>query len=498
METKRLTPGQFVSKNSVTLLFSILCILAFYFGSVSFNMLLSEIITRLARNSFLVLALLIPITAGLGLNFGIVIGAVAGQIGIFFALVLGAQFGIDGFPLMLLVIALSTPLAIFFGWLVGKLFNSMKGTEMIGGLIAGYFSDGLYQFLFLFAMGFLIPIPESASQFLLPGGQGVSNMINLIGTLANVIDDVSMLAIIDVMLVVTGLGFVIPLVYRLAKHKPIGDAKSILKSAIPVLVFAALWGLSFIPAAYTFLSANRLLLSYVLEWGALIFIAYHVVRLVISLTRGTVEVKAGARKETSVVKRIVYIVAAGLVYGSTWIGFFWEAYQRVRLPVLTFALIAGLCVAVPWFLGTKLGQDMRTVGQNRSVATSSGINVNKVRVIAMIMSTTLACWGQLILLQNVATLNTYGQHRAVGLYSVAALLVGGASVRHARPRHAIIGIILFHALIILTPSAGTAVFGSSMTGEFFREFLQFGVVAVSLALHAWSELKNRKNPVSLR
>ena len=42
--------------------------------------LLMEIVTRLARNSFMVLSLIIPVVAGMGLNFGIVLGALAGQI----------------------------------------------------------------------------------------------------------------------------------------------------------------------------------------------------------------------------------------------------------------------------------------------------------------------------------------------------------------------------------------------------------------------------------
>ena len=46
------------------------------------------------------------------------------------------------------VLLISTPIASLFGYLAGKLFNMMKGAEMIGGLILGYFSDGLYQLYF--------------------------------------------------------------------------------------------------------------------------------------------------------------------------------------------------------------------------------------------------------------------------------------------------------------------------------------------------------------
>ena len=43
-------------------------------------------LTRLGRNSFLVLALLLPIFAGMGLNFGMTLGAMSGQIGLIFAI----------------------------------------------------------------------------------------------------------------------------------------------------------------------------------------------------------------------------------------------------------------------------------------------------------------------------------------------------------------------------------------------------------------------------
>ena len=75
------------------------------------------------------LALIIPVLAGLGLNFGIVIGAMAAQIAIFFT----THWGFTGVSGFLLTALLSTPLAVFFGYLVGKLFNNMKGAEMIGG-----------------------------------------------------------------------------------------------------------------------------------------------------------------------------------------------------------------------------------------------------------------------------------------------------------------------------------------------------------------------------
>lgn len=55
-------------------------------------------------------------------------------------------------------------------------------------------------------------------------------------------------------------------------------------------------------------------------------------------------------------------------------------------------------------LKTKLGQDFRAIGMNMKVAAASGIDVDKTRIIAIILSTIMASWGQIIFLQNIGNL----------------------------------------------------------------------------------------------
>ncbi len=114
----------------------------------------------------------------------------------------------------------------------------------------------------------------------------------------------------------------------------------------------------------------------------------------------------------------------------------------------------------------------------------------------MILSTVLASWGQLISLQNLGTFSTYGAHTQTGQFAIAALLVGGASVQKATNKQAIMGVILFHTLFIISPQAGQALFSSAQIGEYFRVFVAYGVIAVSLAMHAWKMVKKPKLEVS--
>ncbi len=143
-------------------------------------------------------------------------------------------------------------------------------------------------------------------------------------------------------------------------------------------------------------------------------------------------------------------------------------------------------------LKTRLGQNMRTVGQSRTVANAAGIDVDKTRVIAMVLSTLLASWGQLIYLQNIGTFSTYGAHTQVGQFAIAALLVGGASVQKATNKQAILGVILFHTLFIVAPQAGKQLFNNAQLGEYFRVFVAYGVIAMALAMHAWRKVPKKE------
>ena len=111
------------------------------------------------------------------------------------------------------------------------------------------------------------------------------------------------------------------------------------------------------------------------------------------------------------------------------------------------------------------------------MANAAGINVDRVRVIAIIISTVLAGWGQLIFVQNMGSFQTYGAHEQVGLYAGAAILVGGASIKKATNGQALLGCILF---------------GDAAIGEYFRVFISYGVIALALVMYAWGDIKKKK------
>ncbi len=341
----------FIGNNSVPIMFTLICLYCIPMSGFSASYLLNEVMTRLGRNAFLILSLLIPIMAGMGLNFGMTLGAMAGEIGLIFV----ADWQIWGIPGLVLAAIISIPISIGLGVFIGKILNKAKGREMITSYMIAFFMTGIYQLVVLYMMGPIIPIKHASIK--LPRGYGIRNTVSLL------------------------------------------NMRQSLDNLIPL--------------------------------------------------------KIGG----------------------------------VKIPVLTLILIVLACLFIVWFRRTKLGQDMRAVGQDMEVARDAGINVERTRVIAMVMSTVFAGFGMIIYLQNVGNFPTYTAHSQIGMFAIAALLVGGASVDKAGIGNVFLGVILFHTMFIVAPKTGAAITGDSMIGEYFRVFVSYAVITVALVMY---EAKKRK------
>ena len=355
MKPKKLGGGvnlrELLQNNSVPIMFILICIVCIPVSGFSPGYLINEILTRLGRNAFLILSLLIPIMAGMGLNFGMTLGAMAGQI----ALIFVADWQIWGIPGIILAMILSIPLSTVLGIFCGKILNRAKGREMITGYMIAFFMNGIYQVIVLYMMGPVIPIIHGSLK--LPRGYGIRNTVSLL-------------------------------------H---------MRQSLDNLLAIQIGG--------------------------------------------------------------------------------------VKIPVLTLIVIGLLCLFIIWFRKTKLGQDMRAVGQDMDVARDAGIKVERTRIIAIVMSTVFAGFGMIIYLQNMGNIATYSSHVQIGMFCIAALLVGGASVDKASIGNVFLGVILFHTMFIVAPKAGAMITGDSMIGEYFRVFVSYGVITLALIMY---ETKKRR------
>ena len=77
---KKFDVGAFLRANAVMVMFIVLCVVCLYFSGYTVPYVMYELFGRLSRNAFIVLALILPIVAGMGINFAVTIGAMAAQI----------------------------------------------------------------------------------------------------------------------------------------------------------------------------------------------------------------------------------------------------------------------------------------------------------------------------------------------------------------------------------------------------------------------------------
>ncbi len=411
---KSKSSSSWVADNIVTLIFIAFTIFGFVVSDgVTMNYFLTELSSRFFRNAFLVLSLIIPVVAGLGLNFGIVVGAMAGQI----AIAIVRYFDMGGVSGMFLTFLIAFPIAAFSGYLTGILYNKTRGQEMIASLIVGYFANGIYQFLFLFAVGVIIKVPAD-HPMIKPDGVGVRMTVDLVK-----VEDGG-------------------LKYALDK----------------IMEIPFMWAILIVAAAVLLLQVFR-------------------------YVRNKNKAAFTGQKNATLINSLICVILIGISAHAIVTK---SSLMMVRkVPVMIGLFIIALCIFNEKILKTKLGQDFRSVGQSQHIAEVSGINVDRTRIIATIMSTVLAAWGQIMYLQNMGTLNTYGAHTQIGMFSVAALLVGGASTQKANIRHAILGTLLFNSMFIMSPEIGLSLFGNALLGEYFRTFMVYGVIGLALGLHVW-------------
>ncbi len=104
--------------------------------------------------------------------------------------------------------------------------------------------------------------------------------------------------------------------------------------------------------------------------------------------------------------------------------------------LLFFAFFAFLMWA---FLHTKTGTAMTAVGSNPIFARASGINVDRIRTLSVVMSTWLGAVGILVYQQSFGFIQLYMGPFYMALPAVSAILIGGASVNKASILNVIIG-----------------------------------------------------------
>ena len=389
----------FLLRNNVTLFFAVLVVLGIFVSKETpFNMM-NGLVQSFAGYSLLVLSLLIPVMAGMGFNFSIVIGAIAGQLGV----IMAVNWQLSGILGFLTAILFATLFAVLFGILTGMILNKSRGHEMIASYFVVYLGNAIYMFVVLSLLGSVIPI--TSPQLLLSSGVGLKNTIILKGTLLHSVDRILQVQFF-LLLIILGIIFLGFTIYNLMKKDAHFDKKT----------------------GYTRIA----------------------------------------------IVTVAIIMSSLIMYGNV-LPKEINQLKNIQFSVITGVLICAVAVFSLMITRTKVGKEFAKLSLNQQNPKNSDGHSTKVRITAIVISTIVASWGQIILLQNTGNLSTYGSHMGVGILAVSALVVGGATISKATIRNALLGIIILQGFNSISIPAMEQIFSSNVS-ESLRVILINGAI----------------------
>jgi simple sugar transport system permease protein len=151
----------------------------------------------------------------------------------------------------------------------------------------------------------------------------------------------------------------------------------------------------------------------------------------------------------------------------------------IVFPLGMFILFALIAFFVWTFFKTKTGTAMTAVGSNPDYARAAGINVDKMRLFSVMLSSAIAAVGMILYEQSFGFVQMFNAPLAFAFPSVAAILLGGASVNKANIANVFIGAFLFQGILTMTPSVINSAINIDIS-EVLRIIISNGMIVYAL------------------
>lgn len=152
----------------------------------------------------------------------------------------------------------------------------------------------------------------------------------------------------------------------------------------------------------------------------------------------------------------------------------------VIIPTGLLLFFFAVCFIVFLFLRSKTGLAMIATGSNYKFAKASGINVDKSRIVATVISTILGALGILVYAQSFGFFQLYTAPLMMGFAAVAAILLGGASAHNAKIFHVIFGVFIFQGLLLAALPVANVILPQGNLSEVMRVVVQYGIILYAL------------------
>lgn len=152
----------------------------------------------------------------------------------------------------------------------------------------------------------------------------------------------------------------------------------------------------------------------------------------------------------------------------------------ITVPTGMLLVFLFFCLLMWLFSKSKTGLAITAGGMSPRFSQATGLNIDRNRIIANILSTILAAIGIIVFSQSYGYAQLYGGPLMTAFSAVAAVLIGGATASRAKVSHVIIGVILFQGLLTSALPVANKIFAGTDLSEIMRMIIQNGIILYAL------------------
>lgn len=163
----------------VMLAFLAVLVVLMFALNLNVPVIISNMFTHISMNAFFVLAMLVTVRTGTGLNFGLPLGIIAGML----AGVLTLEWELSGWTGVLSAMGLAMVFGAVVGWLYGAIINRVKGSEMVVG---NYIAQ---SFTFLMCIAWMFLPFTNQKLILVVNGSGLRTQVPILDYYYGVLDN---------------------------------------------------------------------------------------------------------------------------------------------------------------------------------------------------------------------------------------------------------------------------------------------------------------------
>ena len=149
--------------------------------------------------------------------------------------------------------------------------------------------------------------------------------------------------------------------------------------------------------------------------------------------------------------------------------------NNVEIPIGLIMFYVFIVTLIYLYSTSRKGKLMEAVGENEIFCTLSGVDIDKIRIKAVIISTIIAGIGIIVYAQSYGFVELYGSPSSFTFPAISSILIGGCIGKKATIFHAILGTFLYQSIYLLSTPIANELLVPEMS-EIIRMIITNGII----------------------